>query len=134
MVPDQAFPVAAPSPTPSPGLTKNLERAAHYLDRLRGTTIRHLIGGRLDEGSGRTFDNLDPVDNSVLCRVAAGDARDIDRAARAATDAFPAWRAVSGERRREILHAVVDGIEIVERATAALIQPSTDEMPDRRAS
>jgi len=111
MVPDQAFPVAAPSPTPSPGLTKNLERAAHYLDRLRGTTIRHLIGGRLDEGSGRTFDNLDPVDNSVLCRVAAGDARDIDRAARAATDAFPAWRAVSGERRREILHAIADRIE-----------------------
>jgi 5-carboxymethyl-2-hydroxymuconic-semialdehyde dehydrogenase len=111
MASDQSTSVDTVPTVPSPGLAKNLERAAQYLDPVRGTTIRHLIGGRRDEGNGRTFDNLDPVDNRVLCRVVAGDAHDVDRAARAATDAFPAWRAVSGERRRQILHAIADRIE-----------------------
>jgi 5-carboxymethyl-2-hydroxymuconic-semialdehyde dehydrogenase len=107
---DQTLSVAIVS-APSPGLAENLKRAARYLARFKGATVRHLIGGLEDEGGGRTFDNLDPFDNSVLCRVAAGDARDVDRAARAAADAFPVWRAVSGQRRRQILHTIADRIE-----------------------
>jgi len=103
--------VSVDAPTPSPAFAANLERAARYLERVRGIVVPHLIAGRPDTGSGRTFDNLDPVDNSVLCRVAAGDANDIDRAARAATGAFQVWRAVSGERRRAILHDIADRIE-----------------------
>jgi len=106
-----AISVTAPAPAISPRLSKNLQRAAPFLERFRGTTVGHFIAGRTDQGNGRTFDNLDPVDNSVICRVAAGDARDVDRAARAATDAFPAWSGVSGTRRREVLHAIADRIE-----------------------
>ena len=71
-------------------LFANLDAAAAYLARFRAGTTPHFIAGRPDEGNGRTFDNLNPVDNTVLCRVSAGEAADIDRAARAASDAFPA--------------------------------------------
>jgi 5-carboxymethyl-2-hydroxymuconic-semialdehyde dehydrogenase len=111
MASNPTSPIDSAATAASPALARNLERAADHLQRLRRGTVPHLIRGRLDEGSGRTFDNLDPIDNSVLCRVAAGDAREIDRAARAAAEAFPAWRTVSGERRREILHTIADRIE-----------------------
>jgi 5-carboxymethyl-2-hydroxymuconic-semialdehyde dehydrogenase len=95
----------------SDALAANLERVERHLARFRDRPVPHFIAGRPDEGSGVTFENLNPVDNTVLCRVAAGDAGDIDRAARAATEAFPAWRELDGYRRREILHAIADRIE-----------------------
>src|SRR5581483_8527486 len=44
-------------------------------------------------------------------RVAAGTAADVAAAARAARDAFPAWRDLDGRRRRTLLHAIADRIE-----------------------
>ena len=61
--------------------------------------------------SGATFDNCSPIDGSCLGAVAAGDAADIDRAATAAAEAFPAWRATPGAERRRLLHRVADIIE-----------------------
>jgi 5-carboxymethyl-2-hydroxymuconic-semialdehyde dehydrogenase len=108
MAPDRMLtnPVAA-----SAALTANLDRAGQYLARFRASPVPHFIGGHPDGGNGRTFDDLDPSDSTVLCRVAAGDAADIDRAARVAADAFPAWRQLDGHRRRGILHAIADRIE-----------------------
>ena len=91
-------------------LSANLEAAAAHLARFRAGATAHFIAGRRDEGNGRTFDNLSPLDNTVLCRVSAGEAADVDRAARAASDAFPAWRDLDPYRRRVILHAIADGI------------------------
>ncbi len=99
------------SAAPSNALSQNLERAERALARFRSSTLAHLISGRPHYGSGDTFDNLNPVDNTALCRVASGDAADVDRAARAAAEAFPAWRAIDGARRRTILHAIADRIE-----------------------
>ncbi|MCW3476962.1 5-carboxymethyl-2-hydroxymuconate semialdehyde dehydrogenase [Limobrevibacterium gyesilva] len=96
---------------PADGLTTNLAKAERYLARFRGSVVPHVIAGAHTTGSGETFDNLLPVDNSHLCRVAAGTADDIDRAARAAQAAFAAWRRVPGDIRQDILHAIADRIE-----------------------
>src|SRR5262245_25001573 len=94
------------------GLAANLEKAEQHLAQFRGAPVRHFIGGEsVAAKSGKVFETLCPVDNSVLAKVAAGDAADIDAAASAAAAAFPAWRAVAGAKRRAILHAIADAIE-----------------------
>jgi 5-carboxymethyl-2-hydroxymuconic-semialdehyde dehydrogenase len=105
-------------------LIKNLERAEKYLARFKATTVPHFIAGQPDSGSGETFDNLSPVDNSVLCKVASGNVADVDRAAQAAASGFPAWRAVEGAKRRTILHKIADRIEA--RAEEIAIVESID--------
>ena len=93
-------------------LAANVDKAGGYLAQFKRGTVRHFIAGEPVEGrAGKTFETLCPVDNSVLAKVAAGDAADIDTAAKAAAAAFPAWRAVPGAKRRAILHAIADAIE-----------------------
>jgi 5-carboxymethyl-2-hydroxymuconic-semialdehyde dehydrogenase len=102
-------------------LQKNLESLAPTLDRFKGQTLGHFIGGEVTLGSsGKTFDNECPIDNSPIGAVAAGAAEEIDQACRAAADAFPAWAAISGEQRREILHKVADGIVAKAREIALI--------------
>jgi 5-carboxymethyl-2-hydroxymuconic-semialdehyde dehydrogenase len=93
-------------------LVANLDKAERYLAPFKAAPVRHVIGGEeVPARSGKTFETLCPVDNSPLAAVAAGDAADIDAAAKAAAAAFPAWRAVSGAKRRAILHEIADAIE-----------------------
>ncbi len=92
-------------------LAKNLEAAEKHLSRFRQGPVPHFIAGQPDCGSGEVFDNLFPVDNSVLCQVASGGAAEVDRAAKAAASAFPAWRDLDGEKRQTILHQIADRIE-----------------------
>ncbi len=93
-------------------LTEHLKKTEAYLERFRTGILPHFIGGTHDPGrSGATFENLTPIDNSVLCEVARGDADDLDAAARAAKDAFSDWRKTSGKVRKKILHKIADGIE-----------------------
>src|ERR1700732_3723632 len=92
-------------------LAKNLALAGKHLARFQAATVPHLIAGRLDTGNGKTFDNLSPIDNSTLSKVASGDAADVERAAQAAASAFPEWRAVDGAKRRALLHKIADCIE-----------------------
>lgn len=74
--------------------------------------VQHIINGkRVDAASGETFDSLSPMDNSIICSAAKGDAADIDLAVAAAKDAFPAWRDMSGAARKKLLHKVADIIE-----------------------
>ncbi|MDP1534642.1 MAG: aldehyde dehydrogenase family protein, partial [Rubrivivax sp.] len=91
-------------------LTGNLLKAADYLKRFRSSPVAHRIAGEAVPSS-ETFDNLDPNDNSVLCKVASGGVAEIDRAARAAEEAFQVWKAVPGEKRRGLLHKIADTIE-----------------------
>jgi 5-carboxymethyl-2-hydroxymuconic-semialdehyde dehydrogenase len=104
-------------------LTRNLALASKYLARFAAATIPHLIAGRAVL-SETEFENFCPEDNSLLCRVAAGTAADVDRAARAAEAAFLAWRAVDGDTRRAILHTIADRIEA--RAEEIAIVESVD--------
>ena len=91
-------------------LTGNLRKATQYLARFGSSTVPHRIAGQA-VSSSETFDNLDPSDNSVLCKVASGGAAEIDRAARAAEEAFQVWKTVPGEKRRALLHKIADRIE-----------------------
>jgi 5-carboxymethyl-2-hydroxymuconic-semialdehyde dehydrogenase len=96
----------------SPGLSTNLEKADRFLARFRGGALGHFIAGKHAPGhSGRHFPDLSPVDNQPLCEVAAGDARDIDDAAKAAKAAFPGWRDLAPAKRRALLHRFADLIE-----------------------
>jgi 5-carboxymethyl-2-hydroxymuconic-semialdehyde dehydrogenase len=93
-------------------LAANIDKAERHLAQFKGAAVRHFIGGEpVASRSGKSFETLCPVDNSALANVAAGDGADIDAAARAAAAAFPAWRAMSGAKRRAILHAIADAIE-----------------------
>ena len=88
-------------------------------------SLRHFIGGEwVDAAGGETFEVQTPADNSPLTRAASGDARDIDRAAQAAWDAFPAWRALDGRARRRLLYRVAELIEA--RAAEIAVLESLD--------
>ncbi len=109
----------------NPKLAENIVRADRHLARFRNQVLPHFIGGKHHAGlSGKTFDNLLPVDNTVLCKVAAGGAAEIDIAAKAAHAAFPAWRALPGNQRRALLHAFAD--RIMARAEEIALVESTD--------
>lgn len=89
----------------------NLAKAERYLARFREEGVRNEIGGEACEAAdGATFETISPVDLTRLANVAHGKAADIDRAAKAATEAFGAWADMPGRERRRILHAIADAI------------------------
>ena len=90
----------------------NLALAEQYLRRFREQGVQnHIAGQNVAAVSGATFANTTPIDNTHLADVAKSDAADIDTAVKAAQEAFPAWRAMDGAKRRKILHQVADAIE-----------------------
>lgn len=93
-------------------LAANLARAEAFLARFRNDGVQNLIAGEtVPAESGARFESISPVDLKPLATVARGDAADIDRAARAAKAAFPAWAAMPGDKRRKVLHRIADAIE-----------------------
>jgi 5-carboxymethyl-2-hydroxymuconic-semialdehyde dehydrogenase len=104
---------------------ENLAAAAEHMARFAASPTLHLIGGQPTPSvSGATFANSSPIDGGHLGNVAAGDSADIDAAAAAAHDAFPAWADTPGTERKRILHAVAD--LIVERADQIAITECVD--------
>lgn len=61
---------------------------------------------------GQTFDTIDPSNETVIAKVAAGTAEDIDRAVKAARRAFDEgpWPRMSGSARGAVLRAIAQGI------------------------
>ena len=103
----------------------NRRDAEPLLDRFRSATLPHFINGRHDAGrSGETFENVSPVDNGVIGKVAAGNAEDIDAACRAAGEAFQEWKNMPGKERKKLLHRVADAI--VDRARDISLVESYD--------
>ncbi|HZX77302.1 aldehyde dehydrogenase family protein [Lysobacter sp.] len=73
---------------------------------------RLFIDGRfVDALSGRTIDVLNPHDGSLITRVAAAEAADVDRAVEAATRAFPAWSKRDAAERGRLLLKLADRID-----------------------
>jgi aldehyde dehydrogenase (NAD+) len=75
---------------------------------------RHLINGEwVHSASGKTFDSINPATGETIAKVAAGDAEDINRAAKAARRAFDSgpWRDLSARKRGELLFKLADLIE-----------------------
>ncbi|HET9390540.1 MAG TPA: 5-carboxymethyl-2-hydroxymuconate semialdehyde dehydrogenase [Steroidobacteraceae bacterium] len=106
----------------SSALESNIQKANACLARWRDAPLGHFIAGRAERGSGRElFDNVCPIDGSILNKVMSGNEQDVHSAATAALQAFPGWRARTGEERRTILHRVADLIE-ARREEIALIE------------
>ena len=92
-------------------LQQNLEKLETYLTHVREHGIQNQIGDEARPAmSGATFDNHSPVDESFICKVAKSGAEDVDAAARAAKEAFPAWRDIDPANRKKILHNIADRI------------------------
>lgn len=89
----------------------NQRKASVYLERFRRDGVKNQIAGEaVDAADGEVFETISPVDLKPLASVARGKAADIDRAAKAAKAAFPAWAAMSGDKRKALLHKVADAI------------------------
>ncbi len=89
----------------------NCQNADALLKPFRNNTLPHFINGKADAGrSGKTFDSLTPVDNSLIGEIAAGNKDDINAACQAADAAFKDWRALPGKERKVLMHKVADGI------------------------
>ncbi len=92
-------------------LEDNLRKAEAWLARFRDEGVLNHIGGEaVPAADGSTFETISPIDLRPLAKVAHGKAADIDRAAKAAKEAFPAWAAMDGDKRKKLLHKVADAI------------------------
>lgn len=76
--------------------------------------LRMFIGGDwVEAAGGGTFETRDPGDNKLLARVTAGDERDVDRAVKAAHEAFrkSGWAALPSNERAVFLHRLADLVD-----------------------
>ena len=63
-----------------------------------------IIGGSFEEqGSGDTLAHIYPGTGRVTREIRMAGASDVDRAVSAAREAFPAWRALPGDKRRDLM-------------------------------
>jgi 5-carboxymethyl-2-hydroxymuconic-semialdehyde dehydrogenase len=91
-------------------LDENIAKAKAYLARFEGGVLNRIDGADVAAADGATFETISPVDLKPLATVARGNAADIDRAARAAKAAFPAWAQMDGTARKKLLHKIADAI------------------------
>src|SRR5579883_25446 len=70
----------------------------------------HYIGGRR-LSSGRTFEDISPIDESLLGEISAGGADEVDAAVQAARKAFPDWAALGPHGRGVYLRRFAEVIE-----------------------
>src|SRR5256712_11239352 len=63
------------------------------------TLVMNFIGGKwVGAHAGRTFDSRDPSTGEVVGRCVDSGSEDIDKAVKAATEAFESWRRRSAPR------------------------------------
>jgi aminomuconate-semialdehyde/2-hydroxymuconate-6-semialdehyde dehydrogenase len=75
------------------------------------STEHWIGGGRVASAAGATFDDVSPIDEGVIARVARGGDTEAGAAVAAARTAFPVWAATPPQDRARILHAVADGVD-----------------------
>jgi malonate-semialdehyde dehydrogenase (acetylating) / methylmalonate-semialdehyde dehydrogenase len=93
--------------------------------------LYHLIAGRPHSGrSGRFADVHDPASGRVRARVPLADDAEVNRAVRAAHDAFPGWAATPALTRARVLFRYK---ELLERNAEALVDRITGEHGKLRA-
>src|SRR5438094_9086490 len=81
------------------------------------------IGGKwLDSASGKTFPTLNPATGETICQVAEGDKADVDRAVKAARQAFEEgpWSKMNASERGRLLNKLADILEKNQEELAAV--------------
>ena len=71
----------------------------------------YIDGKFVEPKSGKYFDNVSPITNEVICKVARSDVQDVNFALDAAHKAFPTWGKTSITERSNILLKISDVIE-----------------------
>ena len=76
------------------------------------STFRNIIGGKsVDAASGKTYDVVNPATGEVSASAPASEAEDVDRAMKAAEEAFETWGETTPGERQIALLRVADALE-----------------------
>lgn len=87
---------------------------------------RLLIGGEwIAKGEAGSCEHISPITGLAQAHIALASAEQVDLAVAAAKAAFPAWRAMPGEKRRRILQRIE---ELIERDRPNLARLTTLEL------
>ncbi|MEM1095730.1 MAG: aldehyde dehydrogenase family protein, partial [Bacteroidota bacterium] len=70
---------------------------------LKSQYENYIGGAFVPPVDGRYFEDISPVDGTVLCRVPRSNANDVEKALDAAHAAFPAWGNTSATARANML-------------------------------
>lgn len=85
--------------------------ASNLQDALKSRMVHHFIGGAfVPSENGETFDDINPATGEVIAKVASGGSADVDRAVKAAKEAFDKgpWPQMSLRERCDILRRIGD--------------------------
>lgn len=87
---------------------------------------RMLVDGRwVESADGRYLAVENPANRSVIAEVPRGGAEDVDRAVRAAHEAFAGWKLVAPRERGRLLMKIADAMEARAEALARLVATET---------
>jgi aldehyde dehydrogenase (NAD+) len=75
---------------------------------------------RLEHGGGNLHSHIYPANGRVTCEIKLASPQEADAAVRAARAAFPAWRALAGDKRRDLMFKMAATIEAHARELAEL--------------
>jgi len=70
--------------------------------------LGHFIAGQSVSGEGESYEVFEPATGQTLGTARDATEHELNRAVQAASDAFPAWAALGGEKRKVILHRIAD--------------------------
>ena len=79
---------------------------------------------RLERGGGSVQHHVYPANGRTICEITLASTGEVDQAVKAARAAFPAWRALAGDKRRDLMLAMA---AVVERHAGELAELSTLE-------
>ncbi len=88
--------------------------------------VQQLIGGQwVDAADGRRIDVECPATKKVIASTPRSGAEDVDRAVKAAAEAFPKWKRVTPSERGKLLLKIADELESRVEELARLISHET---------
>src|SRR5437868_5646214 len=76
-----------------------------------------IVGGKLLEGSGPSLAHVYPGTGQVTSELRLASRTDVDAAVTAAREAAPGWRALTGDKRRDLMFKL-----------AALLESNTQQL------
>jgi aldehyde dehydrogenase (NAD+) len=79
---------------------------------------------RIERGSGKSHAHIYPANGQITCELTLAGAQDVDRAVQASRAAFPAWRALQGDKRRDLMLKMAI---VIEQHAKELAELSTSE-------